>query len=179
MSEVFIDCTKNCRMTKAMKTSAFCTGKSRILDGQIIFGCTQALAGQPKEMVALMACDLWDMGLEESCIKCPLECINNKNPNVSKTAEERKKLAKLIEQLKPNMILYGITPEQVEKITNTYSKKESSNSANEIGKEAIKIASFANETLKSILSGHRVDLAFFTLYAKRYSILTKNLKNKK
>jgi len=174
-----IDCTKTCRMTKAMKSSSFCTKKSRIVEGKIIFGCSEAIASQPKEIVALMACDLWDMGIEESCSTCPLECINNKNPQVIKTKEERKKLARLVEQLKPNMILYGITPEQVERISSTYTKKGASGDPNDLGKEAIKIASFANEALRSILNGQRVDLAFFSLYAKRSSALTKKLKNKK
>ena len=37
-------------------------------------------------------CDLWNMGLEDSCFTCPLECINNKNEDFAKILEEKRQL---------------------------------------------------------------------------------------
>ena len=177
--EVTIDCTKTCKMTKAIRESAFCTKKATVADGVVKHGCKELLSNEPKELVRLLGCELWDMELYDSCLTCPLSCVNNKNPEIKRTEEERAKLNSLIEQLKPNMILYGITAEQVEKISSTYTKKAASGKEDELGREAIKIAAFANSALKSIMSGGRVDLAFLTLYARKSSALAKNFKKEK
>ena len=47
-----------------------------------------------------------------------------------------------------------------------------------MGIEAIEAANFANNTLKAAMNGKMIDVAFFTLYAKRKSAKIKELKNK-
>lgn len=173
-----VDCTKNCKMTSAMKNSEFCNGKAKIVDGNVFYGCQENIKNESKEVKQFHVCDLWNMGLEESCFTCPLECTNNKNENFFKVIEEKKKLDKVIEELKPNMLLCGVTANQVQEISSTYTKKNSDGIKDPLGSEAIKYANFANEALKMVLDGKRVDLAFFTLYARRASSRVKKLGKK-
>jgi len=178
-----VDCTKNCKMTTAMRESEFCNGKAKVVDGQVFYGCEENIRNEAKDVKQFYTCDLWNMGLEESCFTCPLECTNNKNENFFKVLEEKKKLDKVIDELKPNMLLCGVTANQVEKISSTYTKKNSDGIRDPLGAEAIKSANFANEALKMVLDGKRVDLAFYTLYARRASSRVKKMgkkfKNKK
>lgn len=156
-------------MTSEMRNSKFCNGEAQIIDGKIFYGCKENIAREPIEIKQLMACDLWDAGLKDSCKTCPLKCVNNKNPNLEKTKEERRKLERLIEELKPNMILCNVTASDVEKISRKYTEKISNGERSWAGSEAINAANFANEALKLALSGKRVDIAFLTLYAKKMS----------
>ena len=156
-------------MTSEMRNSKFCNGEAQVIDGKIFYGCKENIAREPVEIKQLMACDLWDAGLKDSCKTCPLKCINNQNPNLEKTKEERRKLEQLIEELKPNMILCNVTASDVEKISRKYTEKTSKGERNRAGTEAINAANFANEALKMALNGKRVDIAFLTLYAKKMS----------
>jgi len=156
-------------MTSEMRNSKFCNGEAKIIDGKIFYGCKENIAKEPIEIKQLMACDLWDAGLKDSCKTCPLKCVNNQNPNLEKTKEERRKLEQLIEELKPNMILCNVTASDVEKISRKYTEKTSKGERSRAGTEAINAANFANEALKMALNGRRVDIAFLTLYAKKMS----------
>ena len=173
-----VDCTNNCKMTSEMKNSNFCTGKAKVVDGLVFYGCKENIKNEPKEVRQFYVCDLWNMGLEDSCYSCPLECTNNKNENFFRVLEEKKQLDKLIEELRPNMLLSGVSAGQVKKISSAYTKKNSDGERNPLGSEAIKYANFANETLKMVLDGKRIDLAFFTLYARRASSRAKKLSKK-
>jgi hypothetical protein len=164
-----ISCLETCKMTSEMRNSKFCSGEAQIIDGKIFYGCKENIAKEPVEVKQLMACDLWDAGLKDSCITCPLKCTNNQNPNLEKTKEERQKLEKLIEELKPNMMLCKVTASDVEKISRKYTEKTSTGERSRAGSEAITAANFANEALKMALNGQRVDIAFLTLYAKKMS----------
>jgi hypothetical protein len=175
-----ISCKETCKMTAEMQNSKFCNGKAKIVDGKIFYGCKENIAKEPVELRQLMTCELWDAGLKESCRTCSLKCVNNKNPNMEKTREEREKLEKLIEQLKPNMILHNVTADEVEKISRKYTEKNSRGERSPIGSEAIAAANFANEALKMALNGGRLDIAYLTLYAKKMSgRIKKHKKNKK
>ncbi|MAG28016.1 hypothetical protein CMI47_21020 [Candidatus Pacearchaeota archaeon] len=173
-----VDCTKSCKMTTEMRNSKFCNGKAKIVDGKAFYGCKENIKNEPKAVKQLYACDLWNMDLKDSCLTCPLECINNKNENFAKSLEERKQLENIIEDLKPNMLLCGVTADQVQKISSTYTKRNSSGKTDPMGAEAIKAANFANEALKMMLSGKRIDLAYFTLYARSTSSRINKLKKK-
>ena len=107
-------------MTAEMQKSKFCTGKAKVIDGKIFYGCKEAIAREPVEIKQLMSCEIWDAGVKDSCQTCPLKCVNNKNPNMQKTKEEREKLERLIEELRPNMMLYTVTADEVEKISAKY-----------------------------------------------------------
>jgi len=150
----------------------------KIVDGQIFYGCKENIKNEEKAVRQFYACDLWNMGLKESCFTCPLECVNNKSENFAKSLEEKKQLEKIIEELRPNMLICGVTADQVQKISSTYTKKQSSGKPDPMGTEAIKAANFANEALKMVLSGKRVDLAYFTLYAQRSSNRIKKMKKR-
>jgi len=156
-------------MTSEMRNSKFCNGEAKIIDGKIFYGCKENVAKEPLELRQLLACDLWDAGLKDSCKTCPLKCVNNQNPNLEKTKEEREKLERLIEELKPNMMLCNVTASDVEKISRKYTEKTSRGERSRAGSEAINAASFANHALKMALSGKNVDIAFLTLYAKKMS----------
>lgn len=173
-----VDCTKNCKMTKQMRESDFCNGKAKIVEGQIFYGCKENIKKEARDIRQFYTCDLWNMGLEDSCFTCPLECINNKNEDFAKILEEKRQLDKVISDIKPNMLLCGVSASKVEKISKTYTKKTSSGRENPMGSEAIKAANFANEALKMIMSGKRVDLAFYTLYARNKASRIKKLRKK-
>jgi hypothetical protein len=170
-----IDCSLKCRMTSAIKSSKFCTKSATITEDGIRYDCAKEMSSLSKEEIQFFTCELWDLGLKDSCNTCNLKCVNNKNPEFQKTLNERKKLEGLIETLKPNMFLYGVSADQVEKISNTYTKNGGSN----LGNEAIKIAKFANQALESILTGKNINLSYFTLYAQRTAALANQLKNNK
>ena len=173
-----VDCTKNCKMTTEMRNSKFCNGKAKVVDGRVFYGCKENIKSEPKAVKQLYSCDLWNMGLKESCFTCSLGCINNKNENFAKTLEERRQLEKVIKDLKPNMLVCGVTADQVEKISSKYTRKKSDGKRDPMGTEAIRAANFANEALKMILKGNRVDLAYFTLYARNTSNRINKLKKK-
>ena len=164
-----ISCKENCKMTSEMQNSKFCTGKAKIIDGKIFYGCKEAIASQPIEVKQLMSCEIWDAGIKENCKTCPLKCVNNENPDFKKTREEREKLERLIQELRPNMMLYNVTADEVEQISAKYTEKNSKGQRSKAGMEAITAAHFANEALKMALSGKRLDVAFLTLYAKKMS----------
>ena len=95
------------------------------------------------------------------------------------TLADKKKLDAVIEKLKPNMVLYGVSSEQVATISSKYAKRGADGSRDRMGSEAIKHANFANEALKMILDGKPIDVAFFSLYAKKASGRLKKLKKKR
>jgi hypothetical protein len=173
-----VDCTKSCKMTTEMRNSSFCNGKAKVVDGQIFYGCQENIRNEEKAVKQFYSCDLWNMGLKESCFECPLECINNKNENFAKILEQKKQLDKIVDELRPNMLLYGVTSDQVENISSKYTKKNSDGRPDPMGVEAIKAANFANEALKMVLKGRRVDLAFYTIYAQRTASRVRKLKKK-
>jgi hypothetical protein len=165
-------------MSRQIQDSNHCNKKASIVDGGVFFGCKESLKKEPKEVRQFFACDLWNMGLTESCDSCELECINNKNEKMKAVLAEKKKLDLVIDKLKPNMMLYGVSAKQVEDISSKYTKKGASGKKDRMGSEAIRAAGFANEALKMILNGRPIDAAFFSLYAKKTSGRLKKLKKK-
>ena len=79
------------------------------------------------------------------------------------------------------MMLYGVSADQISKVSKTYTKKSIDNKKNIAGREAIEAANFANEALKAAMKGEMIDVAFLSLYARRTSGRLKKLagKNKK
>jgi len=165
-------------MTTEMRNGEFCNGKAKVVEGRVFYGCQENIKNEEKAIKQFYSCDLWNMDLKESCFECPLECINNKNENFAKILEQKKQLDKIVDDLKPNMLLYGVTSAQVEKISSTYTRKNSDGVPDPMGAEAIRAANFANEALKMVLKGKRVDLAFYTLYAQRTAKRVRKLKEK-
>ena len=173
-----IDCSKNCKMTTELRNSRYCEGTAKIVDNKIFYSCKENIKDEPKEVRQFFLCDLWNLELKESCNSCLLECINNKNPKIQEALGEKKKLDAVIEKLKPNMILYGVSSKEVEQISKKYTEKNADGKRNQMGIEAIDAANFANDTLKAAMSGKMIDIAFFTLYARKKSGRIKKLKSK-
>ena len=77
------------------------------------------------------------------------------------------------------MMLYGVSSDQISKVSKTYAKKSIDNKKNIAGREAIEAANFANEALKAVLKGKMIDVAFLTLYSRKTSGRLKKLSKKK
>ena len=118
-----IDCTKSCKMTRQVRGSDLCTGKARVVGSSIFYDCKEALAEKDRDQRQFFSCDLWDNGLEDSCFSCQLECSNNKNDKMAAVLAQKKELDDVIEKLKPNMVLYGVSAKQVSQISEKYTKK--------------------------------------------------------
>lgn len=175
-----VDCTKACKMTTEMRNSEYCNGKAKVVDGRVFYGCQENIGLEPIEIRQFYSCDLWEMGLTESCHTCILKCQNNKNENFEKILGQKKQLEKIVDDLRPNMLLCGVTAGQVERISNQYTKKNSNGKVDPLGTSAVQSATFANSALKMVLAGKRVDIAYYTLYARRMSAKVKKFnKNKK
>ena len=166
-------------MSNELRNSTFCEKTASVVEGKIFYSCRENLIGQNKDVLQFYSCDLWNLGLEDSCNSCKLECINNKNDNLKDTLEERRKLESVIDKLRPNMMLYGVSADQVEGISSKYTEKNADGKKNEAGREAIQAANFANETLKAMMSGKVIDVAFFSLYARKASGRIRRLKKKR
>lgn len=173
-----IDCSKNCKMTTELRNSKHCKGYANVVDNNIFYSCKESLKHEAKEVRQFLTCDLWNLELKESCKTCLLECTNNQNPKIQVALEEKKKLDEVIEKLKPNMVLYGVSSKQVEQISKQYTQRKSDGKKNQMGLEAIDAANYANETLKSMMSGKMIDVAFFSLYARRKSKKIRQLQSK-
>lgn len=175
-----VDCTKTCKMTTEMRNSKYCNGRAKVVGSKVFYGCQENIEPEPIEIRQFYSCDLWELGLEDSCYSCILKCKNNKNKNFEKILGQKKQLEKIVDDLRPNMLLCGVTAGQVEKISNQYTKKNSDGKVDPLGTSAVQSATFANGALKMVLEGKRVDLAFYTLYARRMSARVKRYnKNRK
>jgi len=178
-----IDCKKFCKMTSEMRNSKYCNGEARIVDGDIFYGCSEAIKSEPESEKLFFGCKLWDMGLKDSCDTCKLPCKNNANKNFKRIAEQKRELRVLIDDLRPNMMLYGVSANQVEKISEVYTKKGSDGEVDEIGAEGIRIANNANKLLRMAMDGKMVNPSFVGAYSKysqgRLKKLIDKKKNKK
>jgi hypothetical protein len=166
-------------MTSEMRNSKYCNEEARIVDGDIFYGCSEAIKSEPESEKLFFACSLWDMGLKDSCNSCRLACKNNDNKEFKKIAAQKKELRVLIEDLRPNMMLYGISANQVEKISNVYTKKGADGEVDQIGAEGIRIANNANKLLRMAMDGKMVNPSFVGAYSKYSQGRLKKLIDKK
>ena len=172
-----IDCSTSCKMKEQTRDSKFCTKKATISDGRVFFECKESIDKLSKSVKQFYSCDLYDLKVNDCCNICELDCVNNQNKKMKDILAEKRKLDEVIEKLRPNMILYGVSAKQVEAISSKYTKNGSSGKKDVAGSEAIKAANFANEALKMILNGKAIDPAFFSLYAKKTSGKIKKIKH--
>ena len=161
--EEYFDCEPYCKMTSEIRNSKFCTKKSKIINGKVYFGCTQELSKEPPNVQQFYKCLLWDMGLKDSCDTCMLSCSNNKNEKFKKAIEKKRKLHKLVKKLEPNMLMYGINAQDIEKISEKYANSEDG----EMGDAAIRAAEVAQKALYSALNGAPIDISYLSLYAQQ------------
>lgn len=154
-------------MTSEMRSSKYCNEEVRIVDGNTFYGCKEAIKSEPEEVRFFYECKLWDMELKESCKTCTLPCKNNANDAFQKTKEERRRLKNLIEELRPNMIMYGVSAGQIEEASKVYTKKGPDGEPNILGREGIKIAGDANKLLRMAVEGKHINPAYIGAYARR------------
>jgi len=151
------DCTKNCKMTRAVRESGFCIGKSYFDGTKITFGCQSSIQNLAKEEKEWMECKTWDAELFSACNSCPLFC--SKNPNKKQKEEKRKKIAAALSEIKVTAAGFGLSVEQIEKLSETYSSN-SDMSDEQIS--ALQSAKAANEIIALASSGKYVDISAVT-----------------
>jgi len=157
-----IDCTKNCKMTKEMRSSHHCGGWAEFKDGIFIYSCQVNIASASEQEKNFLNCQLYDNEIYEACKTCPLKCKKNENPDLKASLKESQELKMLIEELRPSMITYGVSEKTIEKIS-----KEYRNNKDQKVKSALDAAKLSNEALKLIQKGKMIDLAYLTIVSSR------------
>lgn len=165
-----IDCTKNCKKTKEMRSSKFCQGWAELADGKINYSCESELLKESESIQNFLKCQLWDNDIKEACNSCQLRCKNNKNPELMISLKASMELKALLDSLKSSMVLYGVDSKTIETISNDYKKNK-----NEDTKNALDAAKISNESIKLIQKGKHVDIAYLSIASSK--LLKKIKKN--
>ena len=169
-----IDCSKTCRMTSTLRDSEYCSKKAELVDDKLVFGCQTALSMEPKSIRYLYECDYWAMNMKDSCKTCPLECVENKNAGLSELKKQAEKINRISETLGPGMGMAGISGNDIQNISDIYSKEK----ADPIVKQALDIADFTSFIFNSAMNGKMIDPVFMQEYA-RHAIKNMEILEKK
>ena len=162
-----VDCKKNCKMTKMLRESKYCTGVAELTDEGLIFGCQKLIVEAELEEKNLLTCIFWDMQLKERCFKCPLRCENNKNKDLEHREREIRELDKVLS----SMNNFGITAEKSYKIVDNFKKNGG------IDADTLSAIGLSNSLLNKSMSGSSYDISHFQYIVK--DIIRKvNIKNK-
>ena len=138
-------------MTKAVRESGFCIGESYFEKGKVIWGCQKGLEEISKTQRTWMECETWDAEVFEACESCPLICDKNKRKKT-----QRKEIEAALSQIKVTAAGFGISAEQIERISEAYSNV---NSVDKEQLDALKSAKIANDAIQSISNGKVVDIS--------------------
>ena len=157
-----VDCSKTCRMTSTMRDSKYCSKEAELIDGKLFFGCQKSLSQEPRSIQYLYECDYWAMDMKESCNTCPLECVENKNKELSQLKTQAEKINRISKTLGPGMGMAGISGSDIQNISDVYSKEK----ADPIVKQALDIADFTSHIFNSAMSGKMIDPVFMQEYAR-------------
>ena len=157
-----IDCTKNCKMTKEMRSSHHCGGWAEIKEGKINYSCQSSLSIASELEKNFLSCQIYDNELFESCKICELKCKKNENKNIKVSEKEMQDLKILIDELRPSMVMYGVSEKTIDKISKEYRSNKDSNVKN-----ALNAAKISNEALKLIQKGKPIDLAYLTIISSK------------
>lgn len=164
-----IECKNNCRMTKALRESKYCTGKAKITDEGIVFGCQNELKAAAQEERNLLTCIYDDMGIEEKCFTCPLKCKNNKNKNMETREIEAKELNKILS----SMNTFGVNADYAYDIVDKHKKSGT------MDIETLKALGFSNNLLSKGMSGSSYDISHFHFIMRNFIKKIKKKDNKK
>lgn len=165
------DCSKNCKMTKEMRSSPHCQSYAEVVDGKVIFSCEKNVLKASELEQNFLKCQLWDNQILEACKICELKCKKNSNPGLKVSLEESRELKALIEGLRPSMVLYGVNDKTIEKISKEYKK-----SKDDRVKYALEAAKLSNNSLKLMQKGKPIDIAYLTIVSSK---LLKKIKKEK
>mgnify|MGYP003348614903 CR=1 FL=1 len=156
-----LSCKNICKKPSQLRESKHCTGEFKILDGKAVFDCEVSSSSCSKEEINFLSCSLWDMGIKESCLSCPLDCPENKNEVMLKAKNAKNNIQSILTSLGPMFESSGIDPATIKKAQDVMnSTKNITNNSLEL-EEAINIANYAKEVLNKALSGKGMDLAEF------------------
>lgn len=159
-----IDCSKTCRMSNTLKSSSYCNKTCRIEGNDLTFGCQENIKDLPANVRQMYDCNYWDLELYEMCTICELDCVNNKNENLEKIKESKKKIEGILDSLTPGVPSFGMDAETIERIVDVY--KNGTLEEVEAGAEAIQAAEVAQKILSSAMNGGHIDIAYFKEFAK-------------
>jgi hypothetical protein len=153
-----LSCKNNCKKTKQLRESSFCTGTFENIGGKIIFGCEKELEKTDLKNQNFLTCNFYDMDIKENCKICPLYCKENLNPKVKKTEDAMKNVSSILGSLGPMAEMTGMDPNVLKKAFSTIdSSKINTNTSSEI-EEVVKITNYARDVLSSVMSGRSVDI---------------------
>lgn len=154
-------CINNCKKTKQLKESSYCTGTFENVNGKIVFGCDAAMSAAENREKNFLTCHFYDMDIKDSCKTCQLYCKENLNPKVVKAEEASKNIKTLLNSLGPMAQFSGMDPSAIKNAFDTLdSQKINTNTSVEI-EETIKIANYARDILTSVMSGKPVNITEF------------------
>lgn len=156
------DCTKNCKMTKEMRSSSYCDGFAEVIDGNVVFSCQRNMLKASEPEQNFLKCNLWDNQILEACKTCELKCKKNSNPKLQISLEESRELKSLIEGLRPSMVLYGVNDKTIEKISKEYKKNK-----DERVKFALEAAKLSSNSMKLMQKGKPIDIAYLSIVSSR------------
>jgi|10_taG_2_1085330.scaffolds.fasta_scaffold142005_2 hypothetical protein len=159
-----IDCTQTCRMTRQIRESQLCSGKAKVVNGNIIFGCQERLSISPIELKNYYKCNYWNMEIFDACLSCPLSCPKNESTNLDHVSEQRAKIKKIMEDINPLIATFGMSPRQAEEISKKYKQIESDKTDKVYSDAAIEAAEFAKVVMEGVTSGKNIDINFFKAY---------------
>lgn len=156
------DCSKNCKMTKEMRSSSYCNGTAEVVDGAVIYSCEKNILKASEPEQNFLKCNLWDNQILEACKTCELKCKKNCNPKLKATIEESRELKALIDGLRPSMVLYGVNDKTIEKISKEYKKTK-----DDRVKHALEAAKLSNNSIKLMQKGKPIDIAYLSIVSSR------------
>jgi len=165
------DCSKNCKMTKEIRSSHYCESSAEVIEGKVIYSCERNIIKASEPEQNFLKCQLWDNQILEACKTCELKCKKNSNPELKISLEESRELKALIEGLRPSMVLYGVNDKTIEKISKEYKKTK-----DDRVKYALEAAKLSNNSLKLVQKGKPIDIAYLTIVSSR---LLKKIKKEK
>jgi hypothetical protein len=149
-------------MTSTLKNSEYCNKTAEIIDGKLTFGCQKLLSKEPQSIRYLYECDYWAMDMKDACKTCPLDCVENKNKELSELKKQAEKINRISKTLGPGMNFAGIGGGDIQKISEVYSAEK----ADPLVKQALDIADFTSFIFNSAMNGKAVDPVFLQEYAK-------------
>ena len=152
----YIDCTKNCKMTKLLRESKFCTGKAEVVDGQIVFGCKKEVLSANESERNYLTCIFIDMNMNEHCLKCPLACHKNKNEDFAKIQKQNDRIDAILKTINN----FGVTSSHANKISKLHKNNKS------MSEDVLSALSFSNNILNKGMKGKGYDISHFSFIMK-------------
>jgi len=161
-----IDCKKKCKKTSALRSSKYCEGFAEYKNGKIEYSCEKNTRHISKKEANFYECDFYDMEEYSQCYKCPLECKNNKSI-------VKKMKSNCVEKAKKDIKDFSSKiPVSSEALSVALTNLDSDLS--EEDKRSIKLVNLASDTLRSAMSGGKVNMSLVKRLGKMAKKLSKS-----